>query len=65
MTTPYELTKWLTTPIYKDQLVFDKILNIYDDIKQFINNNELELNSSDNILLIKLIVFLYENSLCE
>jgi hypothetical protein len=63
--TPYELITWLTTTIYKEQLIFDKILDIYDDIKAFIINNDLELNCSDDILLIKLIVFLYENSLCE
>lgn len=60
-----DLIDWLSLHIndkYKDELIFDKILEIYDIILTYINKNNLKLKTENKLFLLRLVLLLYENS---
>lgn len=57
-----DLIHWSSKRLDKNNLIFDKILDIYDDILFFIKNNNLNLNNDKEIFLMQLLVLIYNNS---
>lgn len=57
-----KLIIWSSQSLDKNNLIFDKILDIYDDILIFIDNNKLKINNDKEIFLIQLLVLIYNNS---
>lgn len=57
-----DLIQWSSKSLDKNILIFDKILDIYDDILLFLKNNNLNLNNDKEIFLIQLLVLIYNNS---
>ena len=57
-----KLIIWSSQSLDKNNLIFDKILDIYDDILIFIDNNKLKINNDKKIFLIQLLVLIYNNS---
>ena len=60
--TPIDLTLWLQTNINAKDLVFDKCADIFNIIVKKLEENKLHLKVDNNVLMIKLCKFLYENS---
>jgi hypothetical protein len=58
----YHLISWANTEVNKDNLVFDYILDIEDQINTFFLNNDLKLNSDRDVFLIRLLAYLYKHS---
>ena len=61
----FELINWLNTHIHNDYLIFDKIIYIESLINNFLKRNNLELNETNDIFLMRFIVYLYLNSNCK
>lgn len=61
-TTPKKLSLWLEQNINDKELIFDKCAEIFEIIVSKLNEQELNLAVDNNILMIKLCKFLYENS---
>ena len=61
----FDLINWLTTHLHNEKLVFDEILYLESFIKDFFIKNNLSLNETDDIFLMRFIIFLYYNSKCE
>jgi hypothetical protein len=59
--TAKELIYWSSREI-GDELLFDKILDIYDDIKLFLDNHNLKLKTDKELFLMKLLLFIYNRS---
>ena len=59
----YTLIKWLNTNIGLNYLVFDKILNIHDNILNYLDSNNIKLKYNKDIFLIQLIKYIYINSI--
>ena len=59
--TANELIYWSSQSI-KDELLFDKILDIKDDINNFLDNNNLTINPDKELFLMHLLIFIYDNS---
>ena len=60
-----DLIDWLSLNIndkYKDEMIFDKILEIYDIILIYMNKNNLNLKTENKLFLLRLVLLLYENS---
>ena len=57
-----ELIYWSSQSI-KDELLFDKILDIQDDINDFLNKNSLIIKTDKELFLMKLLLFIYDTSL--
>ena len=57
-----KLIIWSSQSLDKNNLIFDKILDIYDDILIFIDNNKLKINNDKEIFLTQLLVLIYNNS---
>ena len=62
MITPTDLVIWSSQELHDDYIVFDKILDIYDDIETFLDSNQLKLNTSKNEFLMHLFLFIHKNS---
>ena len=62
MVTKRDLILWASQEIHDEILIFDKILDIYDQIEHFLKNNSLNLNCEKQIFLMHLFLFLYKNS---
>lgn len=62
MITASDLTIWASQELRDDYLVFDKILDIYEDIDVFLGNNNLQLNCSKQEFLMHLFLFIHKNS---
>lgn len=56
------IKQWLNTPIDDNNIIFDCILDIKDKILQFLFSKDIKLRYSENILLINLIYYMYNNS---
>lgn len=57
-----QLKEWLISKTTKNEVIFDYVLDLYDDIMLEIENNELPLAIDEKTLLMKLSLFLYKNS---
>lgn len=60
--TANELIYWSSQSI-KDELLFDKILDIHDDINDFLKKHSLSVNTDKELFLMHLLLFIYDNSL--
>tara|TARA_B110000285_G_C14956754_1_gene529596 strand:+ start:290 stop:487 length:198 start_codon:yes stop_codon:yes gene_type:complete len=60
--TSNELIYWSSQSI-KDELLFDKILDIQDDINDFLEKHNLNIKIDKELFLMHLLLFIYENSL--
>ena len=60
--TSNELIYWCSQSI-KDELLFDKILDIQDDINDFLNKHNLNIKTDKELFLMHLLLFIYDNSL--
>ena len=56
------IIKWLNTEVNDDIIIFDCVLDIFDEIVNELKNNNLNLRHDENTLLINLVYFLYFNS---
>lgn len=45
-----------------DELIFDKLLDIHDDIKHFLKDHDLKIKTDKELFLMKLLLFVYDNS---
>ena len=45
-----------------NEIIFDKLLDIHDDIKHFLNVHELKIKTDKELFLMKLLLFVYDNS---
>ena len=57
-----EIISWLSTEINEEHVVFDHVLDIFEEITQTLYDNRLELRYNEDTLLINLIYFLFFNS---
>jgi hypothetical protein len=57
-----ELIYWSSQSI-KDELLFDKILDIQDDINDFLDKHSLIIKTDKELFLMHLLLFIYDNSL--
>jgi hypothetical protein len=60
--TSNELIYWSSQSI-KSELLFDKILDIQDDINEFLEKHNLNIKIDKELFLMHLLLFIYENSL--
>lgn len=60
--TANELIYWSSQSI-KDELLFDKILDIHDDITNFLEKYSLTIKTDKELFLMHLLLFIYDNSL--
>ena len=56
------ITNWLNTPVDENNIIFDCVLDIRNDILSEIYSNKLTLRYDKETLLINLVYFLYYNS---
>ena len=59
--TANELIYWSSKSI-KDELLFDKILDIQDDINDFLDSHKLTIKTDKELFLMHLLLFIYDNS---
>lgn len=56
------LKLWLSKDITKNITIFDKILELNNKIINYINSNNLKLNIPENIFLMQLTKYVYNNT---
>ena len=61
--TSTDLILWSSHKIYKNELIFDKVLNVYDYIMDFLNTNHLDLAIDKEAFLMKILLFVYKNTI--
>jgi hypothetical protein len=61
-TTPRDLSNWLKIKINDQDTIFDASADLFDILVSKLNENNLHIKSENNVLMIKLCKFLYENS---
>jgi len=59
--TAKDLIYWSTKNI-KNELLFDKILDIHDDIQTFLEDHSLYFDGDKEVFLMQLLIFINENS---
>ncbi len=59
---PHNLSLWLQQNIDDDVLIFDKCADLFDIIIQRLKDEKIHLAVDNNILMIKLCKYFYENS---
>ena len=59
--TAKELIYWSSQSI-KDEILFDKILDIQDDITNFLDKHSLSIKTDQELFLMHLLLFIYDNS---
>ena len=57
-----ELIMWGSQDIHDNYIIFDKIMDMYDDIESFMKSNNLNLNCEKQVFLMHLFLFVYKNS---
>ena len=57
----HDLINWLNNDI-ENKLVSEYILDINDKLQSFIKNRNIKLKGDNDIFIMKLILFLYNNS---
>lgn len=60
--TANDLIYWSTKSI-KNELLFDKMLDIHDDINNFLDCHNLTIKTDKELFLMHLMLFIYDNSL--
>lgn len=61
--TSTDLILWSSQSIHKNELLFDKVLDAYDDIMCFLNTNQLHLALDKEEFLMKILLFVYKNTI--
>ena len=56
-----ELIYWASQPI-NNELLFDKILDIHDDINNFLEKHSLTIKGDKEVFLMKILLFINDNS---
>ena len=56
-----DLIFWASQPVH-NELLFDKIFDVHDDIMNFIEEKNLKFNGDKELFLMKLLIFIYDNS---
>ena len=59
--TSKDLIYWSSQPI-NNELLFDKILDIHDDINNFLDEKRLFIKGDKELFLMHLLLFIYDNS---
>lgn len=59
--TAKDLIYWSSQPI-NNEILFDKILDIYDDINNFLEKHSLTIKGDKEVFLMKILLFVYDNS---
>jgi hypothetical protein len=60
--TSNELIYWSSQSI-KNELLFDKILDIHDNINDFLDKHSLSIKTDKELFVMHLLLFIYDNSL--
>jgi hypothetical protein len=60
--TPADVTLWLQQNINDKELVFDKCADLFDIIVKKLQDDKIHISVENNILMIKLCKYLYDNS---
>lgn len=45
-----------------NELVFDKLLDVHDDVQTFLNSHNLKIKTDKELFLMKLLLFVYDNT---
>ena len=56
-----DLIFWASQPVH-NELLFDKIFDIHDEIMNFIEAKNLKFDGVKELFLMKLMLFIYDNS---
>ena len=56
------IVKWLNTPINSNEIMFDFVLDRFEEIQIKLANSNLSLRQDPDTFLINFIEFLYHNS---
>lgn len=56
-----DLILWSSQPVH-NELLFDKIFDIHDEVMNFIEEKNLKFDSDKELFLMKLMLFIYDNS---
>jgi hypothetical protein len=56
------IIKWLNKPINDTEIMFDFVMDIFEEIQVELENNNLSLRQDPDTFLINFIDFLYHNS---
>ena len=59
------IVKWLNKPINNNEIMFDFVLDMFEEIQIELANNSLPLSQDPDTFLINFIDFLYHNSNTE
>jgi hypothetical protein len=59
------IIRWLNKPINNNEIMFDFVLDMFEEIQIELANNNLSLRQDPNTFLINFIDFLYHNSNTE
>ena len=56
-----DLIYWTSQPV-QNELLFDKIFDIYDEVMNFIEYKNLNFDGDKELFLMKLLILIYDNS---
>jgi len=56
-----DLIVWASQPVH-NELLFDKIFDIHDEVMTFIKDKNLNFDGEQELFLMKLMIFIYDNS---
>ena len=56
-----DLILWASQPVH-NELLFDKIFDIHDEVKHFIEEKNLNFDGDKELFLMKIMLFIYDNS---
>jgi hypothetical protein len=56
-----DLIFWVSQPVH-NELLFDKVFDIHDDVMKFIEDKKLNFDGDKELFLMKLMIFIYDNS---
>lgn len=65
MSEKQEIIRWLNTEVGYNAIVFDYVLDIKDKILSRLDQENLKLRNGEDIFLMNLIYYLYQNSFIE
>ena len=60
-----EIIRWLNTEVGYNTIVFDYVLDIKEKILSRLDQENLKLRNGEDIFLMNLIYYLYQNSFIE
>jgi hypothetical protein len=56
-----DLICWASQPVH-NELLFDKIFDVHDEVMNFIESKNLNFDGDKELFLMKLMIFIYDNS---